>query len=692
MTVTKTIRLLSIVIAPIVLSVLPRGAYSSTFSPKQHKQTQNGVSGFVKVPLEGRGYPLVYTSIEDHPEQRRKGIDLDLSSSSDNNNSNNQNHSQRTNNNSNNKSRSHSHPQTQRQIPMQGRGPPLRSMIAVDMEVDVEYDPKVNSGSNSGTISRVVDTVRTSVSDKVALLKMPSSSTKVYQRRRRLVQQRQRNINIHASSATATSTRFFPAPTTTAAPTATAVAATKTKTRSTTVKDRINSLDVAVFVTYFCNIAVVTLSVVTVPAIALEHNLTPHATATFCAGMASMAPLGGFVGKLLNGFVCQRMGGRRSSWVYLVVLAALSLGMSYTHSLASVGLFLVGFDFLASIQWTSNSSVLDQHYGHKPLLKARGLTLLSISSTVGALAAKTFGAGLLQATQWRTVCRAGAGMALVGAAAIYFGGAQKKLLLESRNHSARSSQSQIHTNGDRNGDASSFGTATTSAAAKVSAGGQQNLSAVASLKLVLSNPIFWMIGIGHSLGHLARISDRLLGPFLQEVGGISSSMAIGLTSSVTIGFVLGLLRGSVFSKMKSVTGKMNMIQNSYIAAGLSTAGLAACGIKGVSNFVGGSSTAIVAAITLFSGIIASAVSFQFYQIPNLVSTTMFPDSSSVALSLTDAIGFLVTAGVMGLNSLVLGAFGWSASWAFMAAIFSLGGISMTRALRPVLVEAARNQR
>jgi len=169
-------------------------------------------------------------------------------------------------------------------------------------------------------------------------------------------------------------------------------------------------------------------------------------------------------------------------------------------------------------------------------------------------------------------------------------------------------------------------------------------------------------------------------------------VAVGLTSFVTIGFILGLYQGSVFNKMKSVTRKMTLIKRSYVIAITSTLGLAACGIKGVTKLVGGNANIIVAAIAIFSGLIATSVSFQFYQIPNLVTSTVFPESSSVALSLTDAVAYLVTAGIMGVNKVILGNLGWSASWLFMAVFFSFGGVSMTRAVRPVLIEMTKKIR
>ena len=170
----------------------------------------------------------------------------------------------------------------------------------------------------------------------------------------------------------------------------------------------------------------------------------------------------------------------------------------------------------------------------------------------------------------------------------------------------------------------------------------------------------------------------------------SGSMAVALTSSVTIGFVLGLTGSSIFNNIKTIKGKMQMLKNTYKVAVLSTLGLAVCGIQSVSSVL--NPKMIMAAITLFSGLIATSVSFQFYNIPNLMSSTIFPESTSVALSLTDAVGFLVTSCVMGVASLVLGSFGWSGTWAFMALIFTMGGASMMRAMRPVLHESFKKQR
>jgi hypothetical protein len=355
---------------------------------------------------------------------------------------------------------------------------PLHSSFSTDQDPD-------GNDSAANKVARAMDNAWTSVSNGFSAMKTRGG----YSQKQRI----RLSSKLHSKNS-----RLF---STTMAPYRKKIRAQKALAAkpATAAKENLNKVDYAIFVTYFCAITCLTLSVVTVPAIASDHNLSPHATAAFIASMASLAPLGGFAGKLVNGFVCQHLGGQRSSWVYLLAISSLCLGLSVSTSLSSLGLFLLGFEFLCSIQWTAISSVLDSHYRQNPKLMTRGITLLSISSTVGALAAKTIAAWLLQATDWRTVYRFGSMTALLGATTIFLGGGVQK---------SKSWGS---------GDGSALRAAT-----RVSAGGQQKHSPLTALKMVLGSPVFWMIGMGHSLGHLARVSDKILTPFLVEVGGISS--------------------------------------------------------------------------------------------------------------------------------------------------------------------------
>jgi hypothetical protein len=157
----------------------------------------------------------------------------------------------------------------------------------------------------------------------------------------------------------------------------------------------------------------------------------------------------------------------------------------------------------------------------------------------------------------------------------------------------------------------------------------------------------------------------------------------GLTSSVTVGFLFGLAKGKVFTELESVPEKMSMLKKNYKLSFVSTLGLAVCGLTKVGVLVA-NPIAMATAITLLSGVMASTVSFQFYQIPNLVSTTVFSKHFALCLSLIDGLAFFVTAQVLMANKAILGNFGWSASWTFLAMIFGFGGSIMMKAMPPVL--------
>mmetsp|Transcript_37455 Transcript_37455/g.91059 ORF Transcript_37455/g.91059 Transcript_37455/m.91059 type:complete len:680 (-) Transcript_37455:126-2165(-) len=555
--------------------------------------------------------------------------------------------------------------------PNRRRGPQLPPLI-------MDPNNKNCNGKDESTPTRTTTRRTTIFIDR--LKQQPTSIMKIIRRR-----QRKRQLVSYLSSTTATAD----APAVATSEDATTATTTTTTTESAT--GDLSKMDVALFMTYFCNMAVVALSVVTIPALAAEHFATFAAksktstmtAAAFVAGVAGMAPLGGAIGKIINGFVCQRFGGRTASWTYLLALAGVNGVMSVSTGIAVVGPLLLALEFLSSIQWTSICHVLDHHYRTKPQLMSRGIALLSLSSTLGALSAKTVGAGLLQVTSWRTVCRLGSLAAVVGAAAMYLGVDKMNMAAPAPAPPAAASpakqplgESDVATTAVRGGS---------DAASAVEDSKRQ--SPLSILKTILSNKVFWMVGMAHSLGYLARGSDRILGPFLQDAASLSSPVAAGLTSSVTIGFVGGLIQGSIFSKITSVKSKMKMIRRNYVASLISVLGLAGCAVGSMTNAFSGSSILLATAITVLSGIMAATVSFQFYQFPNLVSSNVFPENSAVSLSLLDAAGFFFTAQILAANSKILGSFGWSASWSFLALIFGLGGTIMSKAIQPVLVGA-----
>ena len=245
----------------------------------------------------------------------------------------------------------------------------------------------------------------------------------------------------------------------------------------------IRRLDLAVFCTYMSTAIAVNLPVVLLPMAAAEQ-VTAQGVSSLVAAITSVAIIGGGVGKVVNGFVCQEAGGKKSSSYYLLGCAFCSLLFSMASS--QIGLAYAGMEFFASMQWTALSVILANHYAKDPASFAAGITIMSLSSTAGQLVAKALGMTLLQYFDWRTIARFGSLVAVMGALVV------RTFIAERPAHVAppkvepfewRRIGSSLKTSG-RN---------------------------------VLTNPLFWTIGFAHAMAMLARSSDRVLGTLFQDV-------------------------------------------------------------------------------------------------------------------------------------------------------------------------------
>lgn len=161
---------------------------------------------------------------------------------------------------------------------------------------------------------------------------------------------------------------------------------------------------------------------------------------------------------------------------------------------------------------------------------------------------------------------------------------------------------------------------------------------------------------------------------------ITGTLCASLTSSVTLGLVLGLKQGTRFSRLGSVKEQMAILRRNYIQVIGSFFGLSLCSLS--SKLQAPFAMAVI--VSLLSGIAASSISFQFSQFPNLVSTALFSENKAVALSLVDAAGFFITWLTLGANTRILGNFGWSASWTYLSLFLCLGSAMMMISIEPVL--------
>ena len=79
---------------------------------------------------------------------------------------------------------------------------------------------------------------------------------------------------------------------------------------------------------------------------------------------------------------------------------------------------------------------------------------------------------------------------------------------------------------------------------------------------------------------------------------------------------------------------------------------------------------------LASGVMSSAVSFQFFQFPSLVSKS-FGNDKAITLSLIDGAALFTSSYILSsiiniASSTGLGSNGWTLAWLFLATCFALG--------------------
>ena len=291
------------------------------------------------------------------------------------------------------------------------------------------------------------------------------------------------------------------------------------KSNNSNSSTALSKIDIGAFFIYFCTSVTMTLPVLIVPMMDVELQQQSSASTTqqalgLAATVASMAPLGGGFGKLVNGFVCQAMGGSRSSKLYFVGSALASWGLASislsppTSTSAStsttvltkvlspdnVGWMVAAIEFCASIQWTVCSLIMSRYYATQPKLFARGVTILSLASTSGQILSKITGAFLLQYyLDWRQLSLGMCWMATLGF-----------VMSTWTNHNLQRAM-------DRRAPVG-----------KVAAAEKANSYGVSyAIRRVLGSKMFWLIGLAHVAGYLTRTSDRVIGSFLQDITSLS---------------------------------------------------------------------------------------------------------------------------------------------------------------------------
>ncbi|CAB9525224.1 expressed unknown protein [Seminavis robusta] len=420
-------------------------------------------------------------------------------------------------------------------------------------------------------------------------------------------------------------------------------------------KHFLKRIDGIVFVSYLCNVMALSLPVLLVPIAATEHatsmSLSAKAAtvmvASQVASISSVASLGGALGKFVNGFICKELGSYFCSSAYLVGLGVCSLAFSLSTNAQTMSYAFAGMEFFASIQWASLAVMLSNYYAKEPVKLSAALTALGLSSTSGQLLAKFFGMTLSSAFHWRLVAQLGALVAFGGAMLISQAPGREAAAEVQKQKPPFEWKSVAH-----------------------------------SLKAVLGSPLFLMLGLAHSMSFVCRGTDRILGTFFQEMSSLPPAISGGLTITITFGLIQGLISGAKkYAKCATLEDKRNFLKKRYVACISATLGLVALSQVGAGLLP--NRWAMTAALALVSGIMASNISFQYFQFPAMIAQR-YGDHKPVVISFLDGFGFLLSAPIFAAISKIVPSMGWSSGWGLLATLFGSAAVLMLTCINPIL--------
>lgn len=169
----------------------------------------------------------------------------------------------------------------------------------------------------------------------------------------------------------------------------------------------------------------------------------------------------------------------------------------------------------------------------------------------------------------------------------------------------------------------------------------------------------------------------------QFIVPITGYLCGSLTTSVTLGFVLGLIKGRDFEDLDSISEKKAFVFKRYSGAALSAVAIAILANKEVGAMLG--QYVYAGAITILTGVAAALVGYQFYQLPSKYATS-FGKDKAVYISFNDGICFLALSPfwpkIIGIAA--SSEQGWTQSWLIIAGFIAAGGAIMTKSLEKVV--------
>lgn len=431
----------------------------------------------------------------------------------------------------------------------------------------------------------------------------------------------------------------------------------KSSTLLQKAKQKAKDKDASLILPYACTQFALTIPVLLIPIIAGDLAGTSGNTAQIVGSIVSLSTLGAGIGKVVNGFVCQSLGGRKSGMLYLLGLSAFSFMLATTNSLH--GFAIAGMEFCASMMWTAMTVLFSEKYESDAARFSSGIMTLSLASTTGTLMAKFLGGLLLSQFHWRQVCLLSAFVAALGSSILFLNRNANSHII---NDAANSRKVSV----------------------EIEKTSPPSISSIfASIKNVVGRKMFLAIAFAKFTLFIVRQCDKILGTYIIDVTDLPKYLAGALTSSVTLGFVGGLVSGGKVHELESAEEKKTFIGKRYALGVSSCLGLALCATKIAGAMF--SPLALAAAITVTSGLLAASIGFQFYQLIPMYAPT-FGKDKAVFISFCDAFGFLMLSPFWSSVGKIVDTFdnGWTLTWLGIAGFLAAGGSIMTRNLEKIM--------
>lgn len=434
--------------------------------------------------------------------------------------------------------------------------------------------------------------------------------------------------------------------------------------RISSIFSKIDVQESAIYLTYVCNIIAITLPVVLIPMIAadpLSSSTTIQTTLSpgdLTKKIIAISSIGAGLGKIINGFVCQAFGSRMSGGVYLLGTASFAYLLSTTSTLHAVA--IAGMEFCASIMWTVCNVLIANKYALDKKKFTAAITALGLSSTAGNLICKIVGSALLSKYHWRDVACVASAVSALGAGVLFF--------LVKDEGEVKKRGVPIWSGNNR--------------FTVVKEPKKNSLSArkiISSMVIVFSNPTFWLVAGAHTCSHLGRSSEKIIGTFINEITHLPRHVCSSLTSSLTVGFIWGLVSGRKMEVMDSAKKRQYLFKK-QCGAVVSALSIAVVANKHVVSILGKNVVAL--AITLASGALGSFLAIQYYKVPSKFAHS-FGENKAICISFADAIAFFMTSPIWILvsnivNSGRFGSNGWMYGWLMLSGMFAIGGFLNTK--------------